>query len=151
MTTIAWKTGTLAADSLCTDDNTAILVTKAMQRADGDVAGAAGNIDQCAGFIAWWSAGMKGDPPPINEIAAIFTVNGLPYIMSGGLPGTPLKSYAAVGSGSQGALAAMKLGHSPEEAVAAVSGVDPSTGGPIDVFRVKQRAARKRANNRGRM
>lgn len=39
--------------------------------------------------------------------------------------------FAAVGSGAQGALVALHLGCSPQEAIAAVRKVDPSTGGRI--------------------
>lgn len=44
------------------------------------------------------------------------------------------KGYAAIGSGAQGALVAMKLGCTAEQAVAAVAGVDHCTGGEIEVL-----------------
>ena len=137
MTTIAYREGFLVADSYASDDSCVIQVTKCAHLPNGDVAGGAGDLGKVALALAWLRDGGEGDPPDIEESLILFTDKGVPYLASGKWPGVPVKGYAAIGSGAQGALTAMKLGFSAEAAVQAVSGVDPCTGGEIDVLEVK--------------
>lgn len=134
MTTIAWRDGVLASDSLATDDACGVFVRKSAQLGSGDVAGGAGNLNEVTAALNWLANGCEGDAPDIANTAILFTRDGQPYLASGGWPGAPVKSFCAIGSGAQGALVAMKLGLSAAEAVAAVSGIDTATGGEIDVW-----------------
>lgn len=144
MTTIAFSKGVLAADSFATDDSTAIQVAKCARLPGGDVAGGAGDLGEVAQALDWLSKGSKGDAPDIPSASILFTIKGVPHLASTKWPGVRLKGHAAIGSGAQGALVALKLGMSAEDAVKAVAGVDPSTGGEIDVLPVQIITARKR-------
>lgn len=131
----------MCADSLATDD-TAIQVCKLARLPEGQVAGGAGDLGEVAAGLAYLANG--GDAPAIANSCFLYTVAGACYVASAGWPGLAVKGFAAIGSGAQGAMVAMKLGATAREAVAAVSGVDPATGGEIDAYEVS-RAKRRRA------
>ena len=145
MTTVCFKDGVLAADSFATDDATALEAVKCARLPAGEVAGGAGELGEVAQALEWLVRGGKGDAPDISGAAILFTVKGVPHLASTKWPGVRCKGAVAIGSGAQGALVAMKLGLGPADAVAAVIGVDPSTGGQIDVLEVGKpvRKARK--------
>lgn len=133
MTTIAFLAGILAADSFATDDATVVQVCKSVRLPGGDVAGGAGDLGEMAQALSWLVGGSKGDPPDIPNTQVLFTVEGVPHLASGKWPGVRCKGAVAIGSGAQGALTAMRLGKSAEEAVHAVIGIDPCTGGEVEV------------------
>jgi hypothetical protein len=145
LTTIAFRAGILAADSYASDDSTVMSVVKCARLPGGDVAGGAGDLGQVAQALAWLGGGCDGDPPEIAESIILFTKAGVPHMASTKWPALRVKGYAAIGSGAQGALVAMKLGASAEDAVRAVSGVDPCTGGEVDVLAVEVKRARRSA------
>ena len=134
MTTIAFRDGVLAADSFATDDACALQVRKIVRLPKGDVAGGAGSLPEVAKALQWLAKGGKGAAPSIEGSTILFTVDGVLHLAGGGWPGVPVKGFAAIGSGAQGALVAMNLGMTAEQAVAAAASVDPSTGGEIDVL-----------------
>lgn len=134
MTTVAFRDGVLAADSFVTDETTAMQVRKIVRLPKGDVAGGAGPLAEIVQALQWLAKGCKGDPPAMENASILFTVNGVLHYAACGWPGVPVKGYAAIGSGAQGALVAMKLGMTAEQAVAAVIGVDYATGGEIEVL-----------------
>lgn len=144
MTTVAFRDGVLAADSFATDDASAIQVRKIARLPKGDVAGGAGSLPEVTQALQWLAKGGKGAAPSIEGSTLLFTVDGALHLAGGGWPGVPVKGFAAIGSGAQGALVAMKLGCTAEQAVSAVAGIDPATGGEIDVLAyVKPERARK--------
>lgn len=134
MTTIAYANGVLAADSLATDDACALHVRKIVRLPKGDMAGGAGELNEVVQALSWLAGGSKGEPPAIAQSHILFTEAGVPHLATCGWPGIALKGCAAIGSGAQGALVAMRLGRSAEEAVRAVAGIDTATGGEIDVM-----------------
>jgi hypothetical protein len=138
VTTIAWDGSTLAGDSLATDDLTAIEVCKLVKTPEG-AAGAAGDLSECAAVLAWMASGAEGDAPAIPNCSVLFTRGRDCFIAQSGWPGIRVKGPVAIGSGAQGALVAMRLGSDAEAAVRAVSGIDPATGGAVDVMRAKRR------------
>lgn len=134
MTTVAYADGVLAADSLATDDACALHVRKIIRLPKGDMAGGAGELNEVVQALAWLAGGSDGDPPSIASSHILFTEGGVPHLASCGWPGIALKGAAAIGSGAQGALVAMRLGRGAEAAVRAVAGIDTATGGEIDVL-----------------
>lgn len=124
----------LAADSFATDDACAIQVRKIIRLPKGEVAGGAGSLPEVLRAMRWLAKGGKGAGPAIENATILFTVGGVLHLAGGGWPAVPVKGFAAIGSGAQGALVAMKLGCTAEQAIAAVIGVDPCTGGEIDVL-----------------
>jgi hypothetical protein len=145
VTTIAVKAGFMAADSWATDDCTATSVRKAVRLANGDVAGGAGDLAPVGRALAWLMGDQNGEQPDISGAQVLFTVKGVPYIADGGWPGVEVIGPVAIGSGAQGAMVAMNLGLDAEAAVRAVIGVDPATGGAVEVLRIgKQRASARK-------
>lgn len=147
MTTVVIANGVLAADSFATDDSTAVQVVKCARLPNGDVAGGAGDLGEVTQALAWLVKGGKGDAPEIANCSILYTQKGETLLASAKWPGVRVKGSVAIGSGSQGALVALRLGKSAADAVKAVIGVDPSTGGEIDVLPVlpARAKARKRA------
>jgi len=137
MTTIVWDGKQLAADSLATDDLTGIEVCKLVRTPEG-VAGAAGDLAECAAALAWLSDGAQGDAPTIASTSVLFTRGRDCFMAASGWPGIRVKGVAAIGSGAQGALVALRLGLDAPAAVNAVIGVDPATGGEVDVLRPRR-------------
>ena len=147
MTTVVIANGVLAADSFATDDSTAIQVCKCARLPNGDVAGGAGDLGEVTQALAWLAKGGKGDAPEIPSCSILYTKKGETLLASSKWPGVRVKGPAAIGSGSQGALVALRMGKTAAEAIKAVIGIDPSTGGEIDVLPVlpARAKARKRA------
>jgi hypothetical protein len=143
MTTIAYKDGIMAADTRASGDDVAFDVVKLWRLPNGDVAAGAGVLCRAALGIQWLQS-RRGDAPDIEGADILFTDAGVPYVASGGWPGVRIRSYAAIGSGAQGAMVAMSMGLSAADAVQAVIGIDPATGGEVQTLAVKC-SARKRA------
>lgn len=144
MTTIAFHAGVLAADSYASDDSTVMQVCKCARLPGGDVAGGAGDLGEVAQALDWLARGSKGDAPDISSASILFTIDGVVHLASTKWPGVRCKGAVAIGSGSQGALVAMRLGMSAEEAVKAVCGVDPCSGGEVEVLPVEAKRAKAR-------
>lgn len=137
MTTIAYSAGVLAADSLATDDSTAMQVRKCVRLPKGEAAGGAGDLGEVTQALAWLALGGKGDAPDIPNSAILFTDSGKCYLASGKWPGAECKGSVAIGSGAQGAMLAMlRYGASAEDAVRAVCGIDPYSGGEVEVLAI---------------
>lgn len=147
MTTVAFRAGVLAADSYASDDATVMQVVKCARLPGGDVAGGAGDLGEIGQALAWLVSGCQGDPPDIPGSVVLYTIKGVPHLASTKWPALQVRGDAAIGSGAQGALVAMRLGCSAAEAVAAVAGVDPATGGQIDVLPVELKRGRARRSS----
>lgn len=134
MTTIVCNMEEMAVDSLCTDSATKCSVTK-MFRVGETLVGVAGVYADCKHFINWLTEG--GDPdetPDMEGVAAlVLTKKGIYLYDSHPTPFKVDGKFAAIGSGSQAALAAMYYGASPRDAVKMAAKVDPHTGGRINV------------------
>ncbi len=143
MTTIAFRDGVMAADSLATDDACGLYLCKLVRLPRGDMAGGCGDLNEVVLALAWLEGGAKGDAPAIPSASILFTKSGVPHLACAGWPGIALKGHAAIGSGAQGALVAMRLGKSAADAVKAVADIDRATGGEIDVMAYIKPRARK--------
>jgi hypothetical protein len=124
----------MAADSLATDDACGLYVSKLRRLPRGDIAGGCGDLNEIVLALSWLAAGGKGESPAIPTASILYTKDGIPHLACTGWPGIALKGHAAIGSGAQGALVAMRLGKSAEDAVKAVSDIDRATGGEVDVM-----------------
>jgi hypothetical protein len=63
MTTIAYRDGVLAADTLLTSSAMRNGYARKIRERDGMLAGASGTLAQMQTFLDWFDAGMTGDPP----------------------------------------------------------------------------------------
>lgn len=142
ITTIAWRDGVLAADTMIASGCVAVNgATKIVRRLDGDMAGSAGSAGYCCRFLEWFLAGEKDDPPKAEEddvgcdVGLIFR-NDLSVELFEP-PGRAVirTDYYAAGSGRGVALGAMFAGADPEQAVMAAIAHDVYTGGQVMVLR----------------
>lgn len=134
MTTIAYRDGVIAADSLVSSGpNRAGHVVKIARGPDGTLAGAAGDMWACMTFLR---AIETGSPLPAergNDFdALVVDVRGKAhYVGDKGDPVPVDGDYFALGSGEAAALGAMEMGASAERAVAVAIKIDKGSGGPI--------------------
>lgn len=139
MTTIAYRDGVMAADSLSTSDGIAMgTVAKAIRREDGAMCGAAGSTSLIRALLAWFENGEGGDKPDLKD-------NGAQALIIRPTGSTEWHDefgfhvisapFFAIGSGRDVALGAMAAGASAEEAVEHAIRFDINSGGPIVVVR----------------
>lgn len=135
MTTIAYREGVLAADSLVTLGSTKVHGSyQKIRRIGGFLIGTAGSVAACQSFIDWVKAGDDEDPPPKGEYnALIVDPRGKVREIENGsvLPVPRGAKFFAIGSGAPYALAAMYAGASAIDAVKIAAKIDTSTGLPV--------------------
>jgi ATP-dependent protease HslVU (ClpYQ) peptidase subunit len=141
VTTIAYRDGVLAADSLVTEGNRRVgMVTKVFAK-NGVVAACAGCLAHMHAFRDWFLNGMSGDPPSLlngdSESDAIIIYRGRVVTWSK-LGWDMMRSdFYAIGSGAGPALGAMAAGATAEQAVVAAITLDVWSGGDITVLRAE--------------
>lgn len=143
MTTIAYRSGVLAADTSISRGGSHMgAIQKIVRRDDGAMAGIVGVAALQGPFFAWFLAGEEGERPTVpndGDICAtgmIFRPGGVVeiYEYGGHYAFTP-DPYVAFGSGRDAALGAMFAGADPETAIRAAIVHDHGTGGEITVLR----------------
>jgi hypothetical protein len=140
VTTIAYRDGVLAADTLITAGGIRCgseIKVKRLGRLLYGSCGSCGLTDKVEG---WIRAGMKGDRPPLKVGEATGSVyvfmpdERIVWMHEDG--DTVLTApYWAAGSGEKFALGAMAYGASAEEAVKAAIMHDTGSGGAVTVLR----------------
>jgi ATP-dependent protease HslVU (ClpYQ) peptidase subunit len=140
MTTIAYRDGVLASDSLVTLGNTKVHGRyQKIRRLGGYLIGTAGSVAACQNFIDWVKAGDDEDPPPKGEYSAlVIDPKGRVREMENGnvLPVPRGARFFAIGSGAPYALAAMYAGATATEAVKIAAKIDTSTGLPVKTLKI---------------
>lgn len=138
MTTIAYRDGVLAADTLSTCNG--MIETEVVKIWDhkGYLGGAAGSHALCNRFRSWFVGGMDGESPFHGGDDG----NGLVAVPDGkiivwGKHGswTVNRAFYALGSGEQIAMGAMAAGASAQEAVKIAATMDTITGSKITVLK----------------
>lgn len=163
MTTIAYRNGIMASDSIVTTSDYIVGMTpKVMRFRNGCLFGAAGDADTRA--IEKMLSGIKTprSMPTGKQLAALEVCadcimvwpNGQVFQIDINCPddtkqwkGSVYETtgpYFAIGSGFQFALTAMRLGKSAAEAVEIAAEFDLKTGGPVQTVRLVSRGKRKR-------
>lgn len=142
MTTIAYRDGVLAADSLITSGTMRCgheIKVKALGKLLYGSCGSCGLTDKVE---AWMRSGMVGDRPPLKVGEAAGSVfvfmpdDRIVWMHEDG--DTVIRApYWAAGSGERFALGAMAHGASAEEAVKAAIAHDTVSGGEVTVLRRK--------------
>lgn len=141
MTTIAYKDGVLAADTLITCGDHRDGYTEKVKRIGGVLLAAAGSAIQADRFFEWAQRGFHPADRP-SDIPEDEKCNWLRVESDGSLSvwangsswkTKPMDGMYALGSGSEYALGAMAAGASPEEAVRIAMKFDTKTGGDITV------------------
>lgn len=145
MTTIALRSGIVAADSRATHDESIDRADKLFAKKVGRkevVLAIAGDVYAANVFVDWFGSG-KEPPAYLSQLGldedfevlilmggAAFTSNHLCRLVK------VLTPFTALGSGRHAALAAMHCGKGAREAVAVACKVDPYTAPPIVTMRM---------------
>ncbi len=139
MTTIAYRDGVLAADTLSTANGLRDDYGPKVWKHKGVLGAAAGTGAICLKFQDWVRNGMPGDCPFQGTDGG----NGIVVAPDGQMVcwGTngpwPVKQpFYTLGSGYQIALGAMEMGATAVEAVVAAMKFDTSTGGEVQFVRL---------------
>lgn len=142
MTTIAYRDGTLAADTRATvGDNVLGNVIKIARNSNGDLAGAAGMASYSYTFLKWFTSLETGEPPQAVkddqtfDRGVIFRKTGQIIVFEPTGRYECTAPYYALGSGRPEALGAMFAGADAETAIKAAAAHDANTGGNITVLR----------------
>lgn len=150
MTTIAYRDGVIAADTMEVTSNSIIgVATKIARRDDGCLAGAAGDAVYSRAFLQWFEGGEKGNVPEgfsedgYIDRGVIFRPNGIIEVYEPRGMFETTAPYYAIGSGRPEALGAMFVGADPEAAVRAAIAHDVHTGGEVIVLRSEESKQRR--------
>jgi ATP-dependent protease HslVU (ClpYQ) peptidase subunit len=141
MTSVAYRDGALSADSGVTGSATYHgSITKLARRADGAIAGAAGNCANLVEFFDWFrrddgskltfTGGVDFEALLISARGRVWTFgdHGIPI---------PLRAkFHAIGSGTKMLLAAMAAGASSPQAVKIACVLDINSRGPVRTLRL---------------
>lgn len=140
MTTIAYRDGVLAADSLVTLGSTKVHGSYQKIRRIGEyLVGTAGSVADCQAFVVWLKECDSTQPPPKGEYDALVVgpQGRVREIENGSvLPSPRGAKFFALGSGGPFALAAMYAGASATEAVKIAAKIDTSTGLPVKTLKI---------------
>jgi hypothetical protein len=145
MTTIAAKFSTLeiAADSMVSSEDCFYLVEK-LRKGKESIYGGCGDWDKLLKFYSAIESGGELDSDTDVTILEL-RQDGI-WIYEGCIIPAKIKNdYWAIGTGANYAIAAMRLGKSPEEAVAISCEFDTSTNPPIDAWKLERPHGRKKS------
>lgn len=152
MTTIAYRDGVLAADSMLTGyDADCGSVTKIRRNRHGWIGGACGNAGSISLFMDWFlntAARVDVKPPPsVSDNAAdgFVVVPGDRVFFWSGAPALwpVIAPFHAIGSGMRFAMGAMAMGANAREAVEVARKFDVYTGGRIATLSLAPAPGRK--------
>jgi ATP-dependent HslUV protease subunit HslV len=138
MTTIAYRDGVLAADSLITAGNriaTSVSATKIVRLSDGRLLGHCGQMRHMKPLIAFLEGRAERYPDMEKDATAMVVhLDGRVELHYGRHPDEAFEEDAeffAIGSGAELALGAMAVGASAIDAVRAAIRFDTSSGGEV--------------------
>lgn len=137
MTTIAANMKCMASDTMVSDDVTDIKTEK-IEQVGQALVGCAGNLDSTAKFLEWLHRGCKGRKPALKSFEAlVLTTSGLFYYNESRHPRMITEGFAAIGTGTQAAMAKLREGGGPRAAVAHACRADKNSEAPIRVRYLK--------------
>lgn len=144
MTTVVYRDGVLAADSLATLGDTKLHGDyKKINRINGHLIGVAGGVADCATFLDWCRAGgelTETKAPEGSYQALVIDPSGKATEVECGkyLPRMNRTKFHAIGSGAPFALAAMYAGATAVEAVKIATKIDTNSGLPVKSLRIQK-------------
>lgn len=141
MTTVAYANGVIAADKMASEGNSRVGTTTKIFKRKGYLIGFSGRADTSALLLRWFEDGAKEEewPDPYAEDcdASMLVITPDGRVLTYERFPIPIRmenQFHAIGSGRDFALAAMHLGHGPEDAVKVACDLDTYSGNGIDVL-----------------
>lgn len=142
MTTIVFKDGFFAADSLVTSDGMVDGYTEKIKKSGNLFFGMAGNIDLYEEFEKFLKGevfdkeAFKGENASIGAIVVNKETRSVIYYSKRLVPEPVIFGFHAIGSGNEIARGAMLMGASAKKAVEMALKLDINSGGKIQVVKV---------------
>jgi ATP-dependent HslUV protease subunit HslV len=138
VTTIAYRDGVLAADTLMTANGSRDDFAPKIERIGGLLVGTTGSFPLGLKFRAWVARGFEGDCPysggePDGNGIIVWAHGVVGWCAAG--PWPVMRPFYALGSGCEYAIGAMEMGASAEQAVGVAMKHATETGGEITVLR----------------
>lgn len=136
MTTVAYRDGTMAADSQVTGSHKS--TCRKLHRINGMVVGFAGSLTEGQAFVNW--LGGQSSKPEFKDDefeALVLTSKGLFYWDSFLCPVKVEDKFTAIGSGAELAMGAMEMGADAETAIKVARKRDSNTGGRVRAARLR--------------
>jgi hypothetical protein len=143
MTTVAYRDGVLAADTLVVCGNVRTgYISKILKTRRGGLVGISGNLEGAAQFLTWVRSGRRGKPPATDDESGcrgiVVEPDGSVLFWDGGPALFPKRgAYFALGSGRDVALGALAMGATADAAVRAAMQIDIYTGGDVEMLRLE--------------
>lgn len=135
MTTIAYRDGVLASDSLATRNPWKLpgSTEKLFRMEDGGMAGVTGDYAPAVRYVEWLNSDQETDEPTLGDATVIRILPDLTCMIyeAGGSYIEDVTTFCAWGSGMPCALAALHMGASAAKAVAVAAVIDTHSGGDI--------------------
>lgn len=140
MTTIAANLRCMAADSMLSSEVDYLEVRKLIRFTSGAIMGCAGDCEEIDKVTRYFIE-SKGPRPRVGKEfeALLLTARGLFYLGPSLLPREVTEGRAAIGSGAQAAIAALRRGWSPRTAVKHACTVDQNSRLPARVMTLTNR------------
>ena len=143
MSTIAYRDGSIAGDTLCCSGwvRSGRVEAKITRGPSGVLAGAVGSATFAEKLLRWARLGRQGDPPKGEDTAdrcdrgVVIEADGRITVYEGDGSFTLDAPFFAMGSGRELALGAMAMGASAERAIEVASRLDVYTGSEIQALR----------------
>jgi ATP-dependent protease HslVU (ClpYQ) peptidase subunit len=138
VTTIAYRDGVIAADTLISCGNHRDGSYTKIAKRGRLLGGSSGSAAEGYAWLRWFEAGCKGEPPKMLKTNAfIAQPNGTLVFFGedGSFPFKPNGEFYAIGSGCEYAVGAMAFGASAPEAVRIAMQFDSGSAGEITVLR----------------
>jgi len=141
MTTIAYRGGIVASDSLMSTSDIKVPgdFPKLFRMTDNSVVAATGTYSVAVNFIRWLAAGSPDKQPDLNGDAQVIQIfpKDIIRVYCGYSFFDRKMPFMAWGSGSPAALGALHAGATAKEAVRCAIKVDSNSGGKIITMPVK--------------
>lgn len=147
MTTVAFRDGTMAADTQATWAGNKTRCHKIFRLPCGGVMGGCGTANEITKAAEWICKGMKGKPPKIPNSSLLIAFGDGRVVSVSDKHWTMVEELGpvAIGSGMQAAICAMRhFEASAEEAIHAAASVDTYTSAPVEWMRVEPKAKRRK-------
>jgi len=150
MTTIVCDRSVMAADSRCTVGDV-YFPTQKVWVLPGVILGVAGSGRAMSRTLQWFIDGMPKAKPDIEKgsfTGLLLTRDGI-FMVDETCFIEPIKRpFHAIGTGAGPAIAAMMCGKRPADAAEIACQIDPSTGGPVRVYRLSDAPPRPRSKRK---
>jgi hypothetical protein len=135
VTTIVFRDGVLASDSLATRNPWKLpgSTSKLFRMSDGGMAGVTGDYAPSVRYVEWLNGPQETDEPSLGDatVVRIHPDQTCTVYEAGGSYVEDVSAFCAWGSGMPCALAALYMGASAAEAVAVAMVVDTHSGGDV--------------------